>query len=204
VIFGITGAYAIGKTTFLQNLEIPGIRKVFGDSGCNLNDDLRPIFDNIKYYRTMAGKRDIVEYTIRDHTTLWIVEGCRFWRGSLLQKIRPVIDDIQGGLFMLVIVASPDVMEERLKIRAANSNKKYRADYWDYKRRLYEGEMCATNSCRRNLLDTEWCQQRLTGDFSTWDGVPAELIRQFASDRTLWYDREPMASIKRMPCATHM
>jgi len=196
VIFGIVSANATGKTTFLQNLEIPGIRKVFGDL-VQINYGMTPEFADSKYYRTLTGKKEFVGYMIQDHTTLWVVEGCRFW-GSLVHHVTHFVEEMQGGLFMLVITVSPYVMEHMLRTRAVKNNKAYRADYWDHKRRQYEGESRSVNACRKHLFDNEWCQQRFTGDFSMWDGVPLELIKQFVADRTLWYDREPMVCVRRM------
>lgn len=198
MIFGIVSANATGKTTFLKGLDIPGARKVFGDL-VQVNYDLVPEFADSKYYRTKDGKIEFVEYMVRDHTTLWIVEGCRFW-GSLIHHVIPAVRDIDGGLFMLVVTVGPDVMERMLRARAVQNNKEYRADYWDFKRRLYEGKHRAVNACRKHLYDYEWCRLEFTGDFSVWQGLPLELIKQFASDRTLWYYREPLGLVRRVPC----
>lgn len=189
MIFGVYGTHGTGKTTWLETVDVPGVRKVYGDL-ITVNIDNIPMFPKSHYYRNKDGKLELLTYLINDNRTLWVVEGTRFW-GSMLHHIRPIIDQAGGGFFMLTIYTTADIMRKALIDRAPLNNKEYREDYWTPQKLEYESRKRMENACTKHLDPDDWMSVEFHGDYSAWTSIADQLVVEFAQHPEYWYERRP-------------
>ena len=202
MIFGIVGTHCTGKTTFVQRFRdnhtgIPNIGYVHGD----LTTDNYPLvpkkYRESKFYRKLEFKKQMLIDMLQDRSKLWIIEGCRFW-GSMFHHIGPVVEEMTGGLFMLVVVTSPDLMLSLMKQRAIDNGRMLKVGYWTHKKLEYEARRRHINACSKSLRDRDWYVVEFQGDFSMWNKEPLFLLNSFVHDRSLWYNKFPV-TIERTP-----
>lgn len=192
MLLGIYGPHAVGKTTYLQSLKGRDIKIVCGDV-LEMNYENHPQFAESKYYRTIPGKVELLTYAIKDVRHLWVVEGMRFW-GGMFAKIRGAVRLMSGGLFVIVVITTPEIMDSALRKRAVQNNKVFRDDYWDKSKLEYEASRRALNVCNKNLEVDEWCELHypVEGEFHRWTDTATRLIDEFLDNREWWYERQPL------------
>jgi len=184
MLIGIYGTHCTGKTTYLESLDIPGIRKVFGDM-------LTPNYDNIPefpalydVYRTLPGKQELIRYMVCDRETLWIAEGMRFW-GSIFHHIKHVPLEMGGGLFMIIITTTAEYMEQALRKRAVLSHRIYAEKYWTPHKLEYESSTRLIRAAAMHLDPKDWIE--LPFDDFGWRSQADLIIHMFVEDISLWY-----------------
>lgn len=146
MMLGMYGPYAVGKTTFIDNLindiamsaynynEIPhGLVLVKADQNLEWSKATGYIKTGMKYTGTSVAKRSDIHNMVADDTCLWIVESARYFSGSTQQYVVDAVQYSKGGAAFIIPTTTEANMIAFLKERCLKRNKAYRADVWENK-----------------------------------------------------------------------
>lgn len=200
---GIVGPYAVGKTTFTDELvtyflhhSVHNLSAVvvncdnnyerYVDPALGEHVDSQRFKGRTHWKGTFEDKLLDVECCVEDMDAIWVCETA--WSDHI-RCAALASNKFGGGAKLVVITTQPDVYRAFLIDRCERYGKEFRADYWDAKRLVYEGSNRFLNAAKRYLepAGVEYVTFEMDQERTVWEPI-FEQIREWSRlDPDKWY-----------------